>query len=121
MAEAIDDAAVNRRIYWHLDRALQRPVRRRCGEDLGRDERLADFGELMGTTVTENADVVEDNPAELDTYDRRSEPLNAVIHHPGQSRTNGSSTRTASSRTSSRRRPTWTRRSTASSTLRSST
>lgn len=29
MAEAIDDA-VNRRIYWHLDHALQRFVQRRC-------------------------------------------------------------------------------------------
>ncbi len=82
MADPIDYAAIDRRNYWALDRALQRTVRRRCGSDSDRDALLAEFGELMGTTVTENADVVEDNPPELDTYDRRGELLNEVTHHP---------------------------------------
>ncbi|MFT4882910.1 MAG: acyl-CoA dehydrogenase [Natronomonas sp.] len=81
MADPIDYADLDQRNYWTLDRALQRTVRRRCGTDSDRDDLLTTFGGLMGTTVTENADVVEDNPPELDTYDRRGEVANEVTHH----------------------------------------
>jgi len=82
MAEPIDYAALDRRNYWELDRALRRTVRRRCGADEERDDLLSSFGEKTGTTVTENADVVEENPPRLDTYDRRGEVVNDVTHHP---------------------------------------
>ena len=82
MADPIDYAAVERRNYWELDRALQRTVRRRCGADETREDLLAAFGELTGTTVTDNADVVEENPPELRTYDRRGEVVNEVEYHP---------------------------------------
>jgi acyl-CoA dehydrogenase len=82
MADAIRYDDLESRNYWALDRALQLTVRRRCGEDDHRDELLEEFGALMGTTVTENADVVEDNPPELDTYDRRGEMANEVTYHP---------------------------------------
>jgi acyl-CoA dehydrogenase len=82
MADAIRYDDLESRNYWALDRALQLTVRRRCGEDDHRDELLEEFGALMGTTVTENADVVEDNPPELDTYDRRGEVANEVTYHP---------------------------------------
>ncbi|WP_254840894.1 acyl-CoA dehydrogenase family protein [Natronomonas marina] len=82
MADPIDYTAVDRRNYWELNRALQRTVRRRCGADADRDALLAEFGGLMGTTVTDNADIVEENPPELDTYDRRGEVANEVTHHP---------------------------------------
>ncbi|PSP67830.1 acyl-CoA dehydrogenase [Halobacteriales archaeon QS_1_69_70] len=82
MADPIEYGSIESRNYWALDRALQLTVRRRCGEDDHRDELLEAFGALLGTTVTENADVVEDNPPELDTYDRRGEVVNEVTYHP---------------------------------------
>ena len=48
--------------YWEYDRALQRTVERRCGSDDGLEDLLSSFGELIGTTVTNNADVVEEHP-----------------------------------------------------------
>ncbi|PSP49271.1 acyl-CoA dehydrogenase [Halobacteriales archaeon QH_7_69_31] len=82
MADPIEYGSIETRNYWQLDRALQRTVRRRCGTDADRDQVLEEFGGLVGTTVTENADVVEDNPPELTTYDDRGGPLNEVTYHP---------------------------------------
>ena len=82
MVDPIEYESIGTRNYWQLDRALQRTVRRRCGTDADRDRVLEEFGELVGTTVTENADVVEDNPPELATYDERGDPLNEVTYHP---------------------------------------
>jgi acyl-CoA dehydrogenase len=82
MPDPIEYGSIETRNYWQLDRALQRTVRRRCGTDADRDRVLEEFGELVGTTVTENADVVEDNPPELATYDDRGGPLNEVTYHP---------------------------------------
>jgi acyl-CoA dehydrogenase len=82
MADAIRYDDVESRNYWALDRALQLTVRRRCGEDDQRDELLDAFGEVTGTTVTENADVVEDHPPELRTYDRHGDRVNEVDYHP---------------------------------------
>ena len=82
MADPIEYGSIETRNYWQLDRALQRTVRRRCGTDADRDRVLEEFGELVGTTVTDKADVVEDNPPELATYDDRGHPLNEVTYHP---------------------------------------
>jgi acyl-CoA dehydrogenase len=83
MTDPLDYAALDRGRdcnYWTYDRALQRTVRRRSADPP--EAILSSFGETMGTTVTNNADVVEDNPPELDTYDRNGERVNEVTYHP---------------------------------------
>ncbi|QLD90379.1 acyl-CoA dehydrogenase family protein [Natronomonas salina] len=84
MADPLDYSALERGRdcnYWEYDRALQRTVERRCDAD-GLEDLLSSFGELIGTTVTNNADVVEENPPELRTYDRNGERINEVDYHP---------------------------------------
>lgn len=68
--------------YWRYDPAIRRTIERRCGDDPALESLLSSFGELIGTTVTNNADVVEDNPPELRTYDRNGERINEVVYHP---------------------------------------
>jgi hypothetical protein len=77
MSDPLDYAALERGRdcnYWEYDRALQRTVERRCDAE-GLEDILSSFGDLVGTTVTNNADVVEENPPELRTYDRNGELL----------------------------------------------
>jgi acyl-CoA dehydrogenase len=84
MTDPLDYAALERGRdcnYWEYDHALQRTVERRGNVD-GLDELLSSFGELIGTTVTNNADVVEDNPPELRTFDRNGNLVNEVDYHP---------------------------------------
>jgi acyl-CoA dehydrogenase len=67
--------------YWEYDRTLQRTVERRC-DDGEITNLLSSFGELIGNTVVNNADTVEDNPPQLQTYDRNGNRINHVEYHP---------------------------------------
>ncbi|MEF8777839.1 MAG: acyl-CoA dehydrogenase family protein [Natronomonas sp.] len=67
--------------YWEYDRTLQRTIERRCG-DSEIMNLLSSFGELIGKTVVNNADTVEENPPTLRTYDRNGNRVNRVEYHP---------------------------------------
>ncbi|SDN09787.1 acyl-CoA dehydrogenase [Halogranum gelatinilyticum] len=70
--------------YYTHDRALQFELRRHCDAaelDWG-ESRLREFGELIGHTVADNADVADDNPPTLRTYDKNGEVVNDIQHHP---------------------------------------
>ncbi|WP_254762532.1 acyl-CoA dehydrogenase family protein [Natrinema marinum] len=66
--------------YWELDRTLQRELRRVYDADEFEwaEPRLADFGEVIGHTVADNADYVDDHGPELETYDRYGDVQNFV-------------------------------------------
>ncbi|WP_455449110.1 acyl-CoA dehydrogenase family protein [Natrinema thermotolerans] len=66
--------------YWELDRTLQRELRRVYDADEFEwaEPRLAEFGELIGHTVADNADYVDDHGPELETYDKYGDVHNAV-------------------------------------------
>jgi acyl-CoA dehydrogenase len=70
--------------YWEHDPVLRREVRRTLPDDdvAWAESHLSEYGELVGTTVADNADVVDDNPPELRTYDRDGEVVNDVEYHP---------------------------------------
>ncbi|MFB6354534.1 MAG: acyl-CoA dehydrogenase family protein [Halobacteriales archaeon] len=70
--------------YWALDPPLRAEVERTVpAEDHGAvADRLEAFGEVVGTTVAENADVVDANGPVLHTYDRHGELVNEVEYHP---------------------------------------
>lgn len=68
--------------YWELDPAIQRTVERRNGLDEDLEERLQEFGGIIGEQVSPNADIVADNPPKLRTYDRNGERVNEVEYHP---------------------------------------
>jgi len=70
--------------YWEYDPVLRREVRRTLPEADREwaEARLSSFGETVGTTIAENADVVDEHPPELDTYDREGEVVNRVTYHP---------------------------------------
>lgn len=72
--------------YWQWDPALRRHARR-LTEDADWpwvDDRLDDWGRIVGETIADNADVANANPPTLDTYDRRGERANDVTYHPAQ-------------------------------------
>ncbi|AGN02426.1 acyl-CoA dehydrogenase domain-containing protein [Salinarchaeum sp. Harcht-Bsk1] len=66
--------------YWTYDRTLQRELRRvyDAGEYEWAEPRLSEFGHLIGHTVADNADYIDDHGPELDTYDRFGEVQNFV-------------------------------------------
>jgi len=70
--------------YWTYDPALRREVRRTVpdGDWAWVDDRLESFGETVGTTVADNADVVDEHPPELSTHDREGAVVNEVEYHP---------------------------------------
>jgi acyl-CoA dehydrogenase len=72
--------------YWAYDPTL-RGVAQRLYDDADRDwatDRLAAFGEVLGTTVAHNAALIDDNPPQLHTYDDYGEVQNHVEYHPKQ-------------------------------------
>jgi len=72
--------------YWSVDPVLRNEVKRVYSSDeygYGA-ERLAEFGRLCGERVADNSDVIDDNPPELDTYDKHGEVVNRVSYHPAQ-------------------------------------
>jgi acyl-CoA dehydrogenase len=72
--------------YWEWDPTLRRHFRH--GRDRGDwdwvDDRLTEWGGLVGHTIADNADVADAKPPELQTYDRRGERANRVDYHPAQ-------------------------------------
>ncbi len=66
--------------YWEVDRTIQRELRRVYSEDEFEwaKRRLADFGQVVGETVADNADYVDKNGPELQTYTKRGEIQNFV-------------------------------------------
>ena len=74
------------RNYWRLNPPLQREVKRTYPEDEFEwaEAKLDDFGGIVGETIADNADRIDDHGPELQTYDRYGELLNEVHYHPDQ-------------------------------------
>ncbi|MFP4175249.1 MAG: acyl-CoA dehydrogenase family protein, partial [Halobacteriales archaeon] len=72
--------------YWNVDPVLRREVERVYSEDeySWGEQRLSKFGGLVGERVADNSDIIDDNPPELETYDRYGDVLNRVSYHPAQ-------------------------------------
>ena len=73
--------------YWALDRTLQRELRRVYPDDEFEwaEPRLADFGEVVGHTIADNADYVDRHGPTLHTYDRNGEVQN-YVEYPAELR-----------------------------------
>jgi acyl-CoA dehydrogenase len=72
--------------YWELDGALRDEVERVYGDgdyEYG-VERLAEFGEVLGHEMADNADTVDRHGPELHTYDKDGNVINEVEYHPAQ-------------------------------------
>ncbi|WP_439026252.1 acyl-CoA dehydrogenase family protein [Haloarchaeobius sp. DT45] len=72
--------------YYDLDHTVQREVHRvtpRADYDWA-DEQLRSFGQVVGDTIADNADLVDDHGPILHTYDRDGEVRNFVEYHPRQ-------------------------------------
>jgi acyl-CoA dehydrogenase len=72
--------------YWELDRTLQREFERVYPDDEFEwaESTLAEWGEVVGTTIAENAERIDRQGHELHTYDDRGEVQNEVEYHPLQ-------------------------------------
>ncbi len=72
--------------YWEVDPVLRREVERVYSDDeyVWGEDRFDEFGRLVGERVADNSDVIDDNPPELDTYDKEGEVINRVRYHPAQ-------------------------------------
>ena len=72
--------------YWRWDPTLRRHARRLTDDAdwAWVDDRLDEWGRIVGETIADNADAAAANPPVLDTYDRRGERANDVTYHPAQ-------------------------------------
>ena len=72
--------------YWEVDPALRREVERVYSKDEygWGEKRLSEFGRLVGERVADNSDIIDENPPELETYDKYGDDLNRVTYHPAQ-------------------------------------
>ncbi|MEF8855048.1 MAG: acyl-CoA dehydrogenase family protein [Haloarculaceae archaeon] len=72
--------------YWTLDRTLRFEAERAYDEDHWdwAAEKLSEWGEIVGTTIAENADLIDRHGPELHTYDRDGTVVNDVEYHPLQ-------------------------------------
>ena len=72
--------------YWELNPVLQDEVKRLYPVDEFEwaEEKLAEFGGLVGHTIADNADRIDEHGPELQTHDKHGELLNAVHYHPDQ-------------------------------------
>jgi acyl-CoA dehydrogenase len=72
--------------YWELDRTLQYEARRTYPDEefAWAEPRLAAFGDVVGSTIADNADRIDRHGPELHTYDRHGEVRNEVECHPAQ-------------------------------------
>ncbi|NUC73910.1 acyl-CoA dehydrogenase family protein [Haloterrigena sp. SYSU A558-1] len=66
--------------YWELDRPLERELRRLYTNDEFEwaEPRLAEFGEIVGHAIADNADYIDDHGPELEPYDAHGEIWNRV-------------------------------------------
>jgi alkylation response protein AidB-like acyl-CoA dehydrogenase len=72
--------------YWAADPVLRRELRRVLPEptfEWARG-RLAEFGETVGTTLADNADLLDRHDPTLSTYDRDGRVENEIDYHPAQ-------------------------------------
>ncbi len=72
--------------YWALEPALAREARRVYTEDEYQwaEPTLEAYGRIVGETIADNADTVDDHGPILHTYDKRGDLLNEVEYHPAQ-------------------------------------
>ncbi|WP_227356722.1 acyl-CoA dehydrogenase family protein [Haladaptatus salinisoli] len=72
--------------YWRHDPALRKEARRVYPEDEFEwaEDRLDEFGAVVGDTIADNADVIDERGPELSTYDERGNVANEVYYHPAQ-------------------------------------
>jgi alkylation response protein AidB-like acyl-CoA dehydrogenase len=83
MDEAIDFGAFSEGRhcnYWELDPTIRRELRRVYTDEefAWAQPRLAEFGEVVGHTVADNADYIDSHGPELHTYDKHGEVQNFV-------------------------------------------
>jgi len=66
--------------YWKLDRTAQREIKQIYDEDdfEWARPRLADLGKIIGHTVADNADFIDEHGPELHSYDKHGEVQNFV-------------------------------------------
>ncbi|MGM0604091.1 MAG: acyl-CoA dehydrogenase family protein [Halobacteriota archaeon] len=79
--------------YWTLDPTLRRAVRnayRKCDQEEGPDRfavavpYLREYGGVVGHTIADNADLIDDHGPTLHTYDASGEVQNHIEYHPAQ-------------------------------------
>ncbi|WP_435363773.1 acyl-CoA dehydrogenase family protein [Haloarchaeobius sp. DYHT-AS-18] len=72
--------------YYDLDHTVRREVARVTPRtDYGwADEQLRSFGQVVGDTIADNADRIDEHGPILHTYDRNGEVRNFVEYHPKQ-------------------------------------
>ncbi|ELY36219.1 acyl-CoA dehydrogenase family protein [Natronorubrum tibetense] len=66
--------------YWEFDHALERELRRiyTDSEFEWAESRLSEFGDIVGHTIADNADYIDDHGPELEPYDKHGEVQNHV-------------------------------------------
>ncbi len=72
--------------YWELDRTLRFAAEQAYpeGEWEWAEDRLEDWGNVVGKTISENSAIVDRHGPELHTYDRDGTVQNEVEYHPLQ-------------------------------------
>jgi len=72
--------------YWDLNPVLQEEVRRLYPDDEYEwaEEKLREFGRIVGHTIADNADRIDDHGPQLQTHDKYGELLNDVQYYPDQ-------------------------------------
>jgi len=72
--------------YWELNPVLQDEAERLYpdNEFAWAEEKLDEFGHIVGHTIADNADRIDQHGPELQTHDKHGELLNEVQYHPDQ-------------------------------------
>ncbi|UWG47018.1 Acyl-CoA dehydrogenase [Halanaeroarchaeum sp. HSR-CO] len=72
--------------YWDVNPVLQEEAKRRYPDDEFEwaEEKLQEFGRLVGHTIADNADRIDSHGPTLQTHDKYGELLNRVEYHPDQ-------------------------------------
>ncbi|MEF8814706.1 MAG: acyl-CoA dehydrogenase family protein [Halovenus sp.] len=72
--------------YWEYDRTLRFEARRSYPDEewAWAEPRLEEWGEVLGDTIADNAEVIDRRGHELHTYDRDGNVANEVEYHPLQ-------------------------------------
>lgn len=72
--------------YWELNPVLRAEAERQYPDDefAWAEDRLHEFGHIVGHTIAENADRIDRHGPELRTHDKHGDLLNEVQYHPDQ-------------------------------------
>ena len=72
--------------YWELDPVFRDEVERLYPDDefVWAEEKLAEFGAVVGHDIADNADIVDEEGHTLRTYDKDGNVVNDVRYHPLQ-------------------------------------